>query len=253
MPEAQVAAAEVLPWDSEFWGHTIGRVAGETLTGAELAEIDAWAGENGVECLYFLTGADDFDSVRAAEDGGFRLVEVRITFRRPIHTGLYGKQRPPAESITIRDAEPGDLDELRRIGAASFGQSRFYVDPQFPDQRVDEYYGLWVEKSMQGWKGDRMIVAEVAGKPAGFITVSLESERVGRLNLLALDPAIMASPMAGRVSYALGLEAMKFTEIERCPMRATTQGANVRAQRFIQRWGFHIERVELYFHKWFTP
>jgi dTDP-4-amino-4,6-dideoxy-D-galactose acyltransferase len=250
MPGADAPPAELLPWDSEFFGRTIGRVTEETLTSESLRAIDAWAAEHAVDCLYFLARADDAVAIRSAEDGGFRLVEIRVELRRPRTPFKFDSVPPPAEAVTVRSPRPDDLPELRRIAAHSYLDSRFYVDPNFPDERAGEMYAMWVERSLAGDHESTVFVAEAEGRVAGFTTLRPE-RAAAHVVLIAVDPELMRGTLAPRVSHALGIAILRWADERRLGLRAVTQGRNVRTQRFIEGYGLRVHSISLYFHKWY--
>ena len=251
MPGADGVAAELLPWDSEFFGKTIGRVTVESLSPETLAAVDAWASGEKVDCLYFLTPASDGDSIRTAEDGGFRLVEIRVVLRRPMRPRFVFDDFPPAaEGILVREGRPEDLADLRRIAADSYRDSRFFVDQNFPDETAARLYETWIEKSLHAYQGNTVLVAETEGRVAGFTTVR-EDGAYAHIGLIAVDPELMRGTLAPRVSHAIALELLRWSEARDLGVHAVTQGRNVRTQRYIQRYGSHVHGISLYFHKWY--
>jgi dTDP-4-amino-4,6-dideoxy-D-galactose acyltransferase len=100
------------------------------------ADVDAWADAHDVDCLYYLAGGENPGSAHAAERAGFRLMDVR--------TELACVPQPAELPTSVRDAHDDDADALRAIAAASHGVTRFYADPNFPDERCDELYDTWM-------------------------------------------------------------------------------------------------------------
>src|SRR5262249_52270788 len=149
--------------------------------------VDRWAMENGVECLYLLVPSEDEGGIRAAEDSGFRLVEIRVALRRPPGPFPWKEFAADRSAVTVRRSRPGDLDALRRIAAHSFRDSRFWVDPNFPREKVSAFYATWIEQSTKGYQGNKVLVAEVRGRIAGFAAIANELGRVGRISLIAVD------------------------------------------------------------------
>jgi dTDP-4-amino-4,6-dideoxy-D-galactose acyltransferase len=180
---------EVLPWDSGFFGCRVGRVLAGRLDRAGLAAVDSWCREQAIDCLYFLADSEDPATAALAEEGGFRLVDLRVTLERPltpdpspIPSPPPGEGRPfasqPRDSASsdvppspggregmgeagqggegplLRPASLEDIPQLRRIAARSHRDSRFYADPHFPRSRCDELYATWIEKSCRGMDAD---------------------------------------------------------------------------------------------------
>ena len=228
--------AELLEWDSEFWGKRIGRVAGGAL---DAAAVDAWADANGVSCVYYLAPGDDPDAARAAEDAGYRLVDVRVELARDA-TGADIDPR-------IREAREGDDGPLRAIASSSHGVTRFYADPNFPDDRCDELYDTWIRRSLEGW-ADGVLVAEADGAPSGYVTTHLDGT-TGSIGLIAVDARARGTGLGvaladAAVAWCAGRGAERMTVV--------TQGRNVQALRTFQRAGFLVSTLDLWFHRWYA-
>jgi dTDP-4-amino-4,6-dideoxy-D-galactose acyltransferase len=157
-----VQTIEVLPWDSEFFGFRVGRLHGESLTPALIAEAKQWCRANDVSCLYYLGPAEPVDN-----PGGFRFVDERVTCR-------WGARPVAATSPAVRYFESSDLDSLERIARYSHRESRFYHDPGFDRARCDDLYATWIRNSCQG-QADAVFVATDQGRPAGYLTCTENS------------------------------------------------------------------------------
>jgi GNAT superfamily N-acetyltransferase len=234
-----VAPAEVLDWDTEFWGRRIGRVHGARLDSERLTDVDEWARANAVECLYFLADSDDPGTAHVAEQGSFGLMDVRVELERPAERG----DLPDG----MREATPVDREALRAIASSSHGATRFYADPKFPDERCDEFYDTWITRSLDGW-ADGVLVAEVEGRPGGYVSCHL-ADGTGSIGLIAVDER----ERGGGLGVALSRGAVAWCA-ERGAERMTvvTQGRNVPALRTFGRAGFMVSTLGLWFHKWYT-
>ena len=49
---------QLLPWDTAFFGLSIGRISNPRATAAELETALVWCRKQSVECLYFLVDGD---------------------------------------------------------------------------------------------------------------------------------------------------------------------------------------------------
>jgi dTDP-4-amino-4,6-dideoxy-D-galactose acyltransferase len=230
---AASGVCELLAWDTEFWGFPIGRVVGRSVGG----EVDEWAAANGVACLYFLAPAD---GARAAQDGGFRLVDVRVELDRP---------SAGDEAVAVRPARDDDLEPLRALaGRVHRGETRFYADQGFPDERCDELYALWIERSVAGW-ADEVFVAEADVGVAGYVSCHADEERGrGSIGLIGVGEAARGRGLGATLVNA----AVAWSRERGLPtVSVVTQGRNVQAQRLFQRCGFRTSEVDLWFHKWY--
>jgi ribosomal protein S18 acetylase RimI-like enzyme len=225
----------LLPWDSEFWGKRIGRVRGDRLAPVP---VDTWAREHSVACLYFLA-RDDPGAASAAEDGGFRLVDVRVELDRPAAGD---------EASTLRPAVPEDEAALRSVARSNHRITRFYADPRFPDERCDELYETWIARSLEGW-ADAVLVAGEPGAPDGYVSChALAEGSAGSIGLIGVAPEARGRGV-GRELVAGAVAWCRDRGLER--VTVVTQGRNVPALRTFESCGFRTADVALWFHKWY--
>lgn len=236
----ETAACTFLPWDSDFWGVRVGRVDGATLDADSLRAVDEWAAAEQIDCLYFLADSGDAHTAHVAEEGGFRLMDLRVELRR----AAAGDETLAG----LREAVPDDADQLRAIARASHGVTRFYSDPNFPDERCDDLYDVWITRSLEGWAAG-VLVAEADGRPAGYVSCHLaDGGREGSIGLIAVDAAVRGGKLG--VQLAAGAAAW-CRERGAEQMSVVTQGRNVAGLRTFQRAGFLVDSVALWFHKWY--
>ena len=148
---------------------------------------------------------------------------------------------------TVRPFVPHDLAALRVIAGASHKDSRFYFDPHFANSRCMELYQTWIEKSCQGY-ADTVLVADVEGHPAGFLSCHLSDHGKGRIGLVGVASAWQGVGLGTRlVSESLRWFAGHGVD----SVDVVTQGRNVPAQRLYQNCGFRTKSVQLWYHRWF--
>jgi dTDP-4-amino-4,6-dideoxy-D-galactose acyltransferase len=226
----------LLPWDTAFWGVRIGRVEKTTLTPERARAVDEWARANEIACVYFLASSADPPTAFAAAEAGWRLVDIRVEL---VH-GL-----DESEKNALLPASEDDLPELRAIARVSHRDTRFYADPRFADDRCDDLYGLWLERSLEGWAE----VVLVAGRVDGYVTCHVDDRGRGSIGLIAVDERARGRGVGqDLVRGAVGW----FSERGLRDAAVVTQGRNVAAQRTFQRCGFRTAAVDLWFHKWYS-
>jgi dTDP-4-amino-4,6-dideoxy-D-galactose acyltransferase len=231
------APAALLPWDTEFWGVRIARVEGDAMTAERAAEVERWAAANDVACAYFLAG-EDAATAHAAEDAGFRLMDVRVGLGRPT--------APAGPDARVRPFRADDLPALRAIARASHGATRFYADPRFPRERCDDLYDVWIARSAEGW-AEAVLVAEHGGRPAGYLSVHVDGGRAS-IGLVAVAEAARGGGLgAALVDAGIGwAHARGLPEIG-----VVTQGRSAAALRVYERRGFAVESLGFWFHIWY--
>ena len=212
----------------------IGRVAGERL---DATAVDRWADANDVACLYFLA-RDEPGAAATAEDAGFRLVDVRVELDRP-STG--------DETSRLRAAREDDATALRALARTNHRITRFYADPNFPDERCDDLYETWIARSLEGW-ADAVLVADADGGPVGYVSCHAHESRSGAIGLIGVAPDAQGQGL-GRALVEGAVVWSRERGLER--VTVVTQARNVPALRTFEACGFRTDDVGLWFHKWY--
>jgi dTDP-4-amino-4,6-dideoxy-D-galactose acyltransferase len=248
MTAATNGDCELLPWDSEHFGVTIARANAPRLTAASSAQIDAWCRESSVACLYFSCDAGDRESVRLAELGRFRLVDMKTTFFRALPAGAPAFA---AREDRTRRAVAADADWVAGLARTSFGDSRFYFDGNFDLERCHLLYERWARKAM-GDEAQTVWVAQTDGRPSGFVTCPVDAAtRVGSIGLIAVAPDFRGRSVGDDL---VGRAVSHFGAIGMAGVRVVTQARNLKAVRLYERCGFLVEDLRLVYHKWYrTP
>ena len=234
---------ERLDWDSRFFGFPVARVTASALRRDDVAEVLTWCEQQRIRCLYFLADSLDAEAIRAAEFGEFQLVDVRVTCR-----GTIDVSAPSASSI-VRAFTADDLPAVCAIARSVFaGSTRFFVDTQFPEERAAALYDTWIRQSCAGG-ASRVLVADVDGVVAGFITCHLDAPgSVGRIGLTG----VAANAQGRGVGAALVASAVAWCrDAGARSVSVVTQGSNIRSQRLYQRFGLRTQAVQLWYHRWF--
>lgn len=237
-------SCEYLNWDSEFFGVRIARFQASLLTIETGTQAISWCGGNDIECLYFLADSNDPGTISAAEQLGFRLVDIRVTFEQT----LEGLAPDPGAWGMVRAARPEDLGRLIPIARSSHRDTRFYADPGFPDSRCDDLYAAWIERSCKGG-ADAVFVADAGGVPGGYISCHLSESHVGSIGLIAVRPGARRAGL-GRQLVCASLDYMRRSQMTSSVV--VTQGRNYSSQRLYQTCGFRTKTVQLWYHRWFS-
>lgn len=251
--QAPKEICQFLPWDTDHFGVRIARANFHRLDPALLDQVLQWCRENTIDCLYFLAEAE-METIRCAEDHGFRLVDVRMTLEKRLdraHPAAAGTD----QGVLLRPAVLGDLPALERIARDSFIYSRFFSDPCFPRAACQRLYEIWIEHSVKGRSALVLVAVEPAlgehpGQPLGFLTCEINEAGQGLIGLTGVDPAQRGRGI-GRRLVEQGLAWFGENGVE--VVEVVTQGRNLVAQRLYQRAGFLTASVQLWYHRWFTP
>ena len=241
MSDSQVC--QFLPWDSDFFGLRIGRVTSGRLTGSQIPFLLDWCRQERIDCLYLLADPADVEILRRLQELGFRSVDTRVTLTRPC-----GEQAAPSElpGVTIRNFGRYDLSDLREIARVSHRHTRFWNDPNFPRSLCEALYVRWIEKSCAA-RGDRVFVAELERRPAGYITCERQDNGQGRIGLFAVAETARGRGVGGGLLVS-AIEWFRTEGIRR--ISVVTQGDNDAARRAYAKHGFTVDSSALWLHYW---
>jgi dTDP-4-amino-4,6-dideoxy-D-galactose acyltransferase len=246
---AKGAYCKVLPWDTDFFGYKIAQVSVHRLEEQKLTHMLDWCRKNKIDCVYFLADSEDGKSIRLAEDWGFRLVDIRMTFEYNVSNTHTSESKISNHEYPVRPYQQGDISSLERIARDCYHDTRFYYDPCFSDDACRKLYATWIKRSCEGY-ADHVLVAEEKGVTIGYISCHLNhASAVGQIGLFGVDRQVRGRK-AGKM---LLLNSLKwFAEQGIVKIKVVTQGRNVAAQRFYERCGFYTKRVQIWYHKWFA-
>jgi RimJ/RimL family protein N-acetyltransferase len=230
-----------LEWDSEFFGCRIARVESSAFDERSAKGLLRQARSESIECLYLLVDAANSESVRAAERLGFSLVDVRVT--RDCTTLTEDPGRLPEMTDLCREEDIANLIDIAR---ESHGDSRFYHDPRFSDERCDDLYATWIENACRGAAAG-VVVLRDEGRAVGYITCEIPQADLGVLGLVAIADEKRGMGYGARLFNG----AMGWLAGQGCSrIRAVTQARNIAATRVYEANGFRTVSVENSYHLW---
>lgn len=228
-----------LPWDSDFFGMSIGRAH---LTGADegaLSEIDRKAREAGIACLYASLDPNDLELNFLAQRQGYRLVEVSIDLEHP--TSVL-QERPSTRSVA-REGTPDDVEVLAEEIRLLARWSRFAADRRFGPGAAERMHRAWVERAASGVGNRMLVVAEDEDGLTGFSTQTDPAADVPRIDLIA-----SSQPGSGA---AQELVAFSYERFGKRPSRGGPIAArNTASIRFVEQMGLRIVSTRYLYHRW---
>lgn len=228
---------EQLPWDSEFFGVSIGKVDLDGVSSDRLAEIDEEARDLGIGCLYGTLGEPGADhTADTLQRHGHRLIEVGLRFRRPDVPFT-----PRATASTVRYGTLDDIEMLSDALDTLAPWSRFAADPRFGPEAARRMHEAWVIRAASE-PGERMLaIAEDENGVSGIAThVRTPIPRVDLMGVITQGSGASWAMLNLLVEWSGG------GEIEGGPCAAR----NVAPCRFLEHCGFSITAVHYQFHRW---
>lgn len=169
---------------------------------------------------------------KSLESVGFVKVETLVTYYKQ-------GSKDGAIDPRLRQAEPGDIAEVKKIANRSFRYSRFHSDSNFDPTVANRIKESWVTNFFEGKRGHRMLVTEETQGLAGF-AILLERPEKTIVDLIAVDPAFR-----GRGHGKALLEAAEKKARKIC---AGTQKKNLISCNLYESCGYKLEKSEDVFH-----
>lgn len=173
--------AEILPWDTEFFGFVVARLdaalrlhepAYQILgdLGSAIDRLLELCRERGVRFIFSPVDARDAALARALGSRGFEFVESRLYYHRPLADFAY------SERYDTRLANEDDVEPLSEVAATTVNPyDRFHSDPALSGAVVDRLMRRWVRASICEGFADAVLVPNVA-RPEAFLTIKYHKE-----------------------------------------------------------------------------
>ncbi len=176
----------------------------------------------------------------ALTHAGFRIVDVNVTF-----------ERGPAEitlddEILVREVTREDEAGVLEIAGSSFVYSRFHLDPFISKDLADKIKREWIVNYIRKQRGERLLVAEADGRPAGFLAllVTGDVEKVGVIDLIGVAKDMRGRGVGRRlVEYHIQDAYQKYSRLI-----VGTQIANVPSMRLYAKCGYDISNSTYVLH-----
>lgn len=222
----------------------------DTLTAAGLEAVLARCAAEDVHLLIARCPTTDLPAAHALEAAGARLMDTLVYYRRALGPDAPPLPPPPVEAA-IRAARAEDADRVEAIAAAAFAgyASHFHADPRLERAACDAVYTSWARQSvLTPGVADAVIVAEVEGRVAGFLTLKWADETTGEGPLYGVAPEFQGRGL-GQALLHHGLHW--FAERGAARMQMSTQVTNTRSQTAWIRQGFRPDHSLYTFHRWF--
>ena len=230
-----------LPWDSDHFGISIGRLLSPAASEVALTRALRSADAAGIRCLYLLSDPDEAQ-VTIAQRAGFKKVDVRVE----LALDLASKPLPLESAPEVREAGGSDLVPLKALASRSHRNTRFYTDRSFPPDRADALYAAWIEQSFQD-PAQVVYVAGLAAETDGYIAFGVSEEGHGLIGLLAVAESQRGQGLGEKLVRAA---FTWFTDRGVNQIQVTTQGNNQPAHRLYRRLGFKASSTAIWLHRW---
>jgi len=233
-----------LKWDSDFFGFTVAFVSSKILTESVSYHIEKYIEENNIKLTQYLCDCHDRGSVRMAEKFGYHFVDIRLSFEQKLEKLIPSTLN---EGYAFGIATESDIEDLKKIAHHIYVDSRYYFDGNFSRDKIDQFFGNWVEKGVKGAFDDECCVIYHNDKAIGFCTIEYNIEKTANIGLFGISQEYRGKNVGLNLLYSTFgyLKEKGYTNLN-----VVTQGRNYGAQRLYQKAGFLTKKTELWYHKW---
>lgn len=204
----------------------------------------------GVKLIIARINASDIAGINRLEALGFTIKDFQVTNRFDLARSLNPVALP--EDFLVRDAEPGDVDHVVSVAAASFtAYGHYAADGRLDPDRCRDAYVDWARRSCEDPNvADKVIVAARDGIARGFLSFKL-FEHDGRPYaagvLGAVAPAFRGSGLFSAI-VVRGLEWGRTAGLAWEEHNALA--TNYTVNRVFAQIGFTISNASVTLHGW---
>jgi len=233
-----------LDWDTEFFGFGVARIVVSEMNEAELSDTLRKLREEGYRLVYWqLPAANSESNQIALAQGGF-LADEKLTYIKKLPKEPVSLASFTQSPYAYPDATP--VPSIIELALLSSENSRFRMDPRFPDELCDRLYTIWISRSISKELAWETLVVKEAGEYLGLITLCTGEGR-GIIGLLAVAKKTRGSG----IGKALVLAAENhFIDNNDTVVQVVTQRLSQGACHLYESCGYKIETIDSIFHFW---
>jgi dTDP-4-amino-4,6-dideoxy-D-galactose acyltransferase len=245
--EAQIGEAKITEdgWLAGLMGRPVFRVdlAGPQSDQAAEERLREHSRQQARAFYYTKVDAARVDTARRLSAGGFFVADTNVLFqldRSPQLTLDF-------PGVTVGGLEAGEEEAVLEIAAGAYRFTRFHLDPFVGVELANAIKRAWCGNYVRRLRGDRLFVARLEGRPAGFLaalTVEAPGQRKAIIDLIGVAPAFQRR----RVGAALTTAFVEHYRGRAALLQVGTQVANLPSIRLYERCGFSLASSQYVLH-----
>ena len=222
-----------LEWDSEFFNLKIGKCFDISEMIVNQMYLDNF------DLLYVFVDEPSAEQLMLLQENNANLVDSKVVF----HKFLDSKR----DHVMLSEFKSTDsLSQIVELAIQSGHKSRFKLDENFEEEKFEEMYKIWINKSVNDKSATKVFVYRDHKKLGGFVTVDI-SNSVGTIGLIAVDESLRGRGIGAKLVKQVEsfLLQSNISELE-----VTTQLDNNGACEFYKQLGFKIKETTNIYHLW---
>lgn len=225
-----------LQWDSDFFGLRIGRADVEANKKWNMLQQEAGSLRMDYDLIYIFSEQElPFDS------NSMRLVDTKTIYAKAIDTSSIMPSTIERYQETVPNAD------LYRLALVSGVYSRFRLDDCFPAESYERMYRCWIERSVDGFMADVVLVHRMDNLIDGMITLKIDLD-VAHIGLVAVKESAQGKGIGTMLIKAVEAYLQSNTTVRH--LKVVTQLANKPACCLYEKNGFVVEEKTNIYHWW---
>jgi dTDP-4-amino-4,6-dideoxy-D-galactose acyltransferase len=236
---------QFLVWDTQQLKIQTAKITSSHLSLSALNEILINARNQDVHLIYWVISEKEKESIEAASKLGGIVVDHKVTYLMDLDPSNKSRDDNNKNKVEVY-SENTPSSDLIALSFESGKYSRFRADSHITEEQFHNIYREWIINSVNHTVADDIFIIKELKKILGMVTVGEKNSR-GDIGLLAVDKDARGKQIGTTlVNAALDY----FTQKNYKQSQVVTQQANIPACRLYEKCGYHIEKVEWFFHFW---
>ena len=236
---------QILRWDTNFFGFIVARIIPNRLTAGELKHTLFLLEKKNVSLVYWASDPLDEESQRSAKLFGGFFADKKITYEIDLRN-VFNACLQEVNANIEEYLEPLPNFELEALALKCGVFSRFNLDPNFSKEQYESLYKLWILNSVNKKIADTVFVTKKRDKIVGMVTAGRKNY-CGYIGIIAVDENMRGE----KVGLNLVGMAHKWFILKGCKTaQVVTQGDNIVGCRLYEKCGYHIKKIEHFYHFW---
>jgi dTDP-4-amino-4,6-dideoxy-D-galactose acyltransferase len=229
-----------LTWDTERLNVKVARIMPEQLDEVAFHHCLSLAKQQGFQLLYWAVPSENAESIQHAKQHGM-LVDHKVIYL----ISLQNIVLPALDDIKVY-TEIKPSEELTQLAFEAGKYSRFRNDARLSNAQFESVYREWIINSTNHSIAAEVLVTYDDNRLSGMVTLGKKNDR-GDIGLLAVAEHARGKKIGTKLVQA----AQKyFIEKGFIHSQVVTQQENVAACRLYEKCGYHVEKLEYFFHFW---
>lgn len=232
---------KILNWDSEVFGFGVARILTDKLDPVDLEKILKGLKKKTISLVYWASDAKNMCSKKVVECMGGFLTGQKITYVAELKT-ISTKFLSRSVKLKEYNKDESANDLINLILKRSI-YSRFYIDPKITKKQYEAIHRLWIINSI---KNNAIFVIKENDKIIGFVSLN-EMDNRGNIDFIVVDQSFSRKGLGSTLMCAAH---NWFISNGYKVVQAITQKENIIASNMYEKFGYHIEKTENFYHFW---